>query len=506
MTLTVTRPTVELREIPLAQLVPATWNPRKYIDQAKLEELTASIREKGVLEPVIVRPHHASTSDEPLWEVVAGNRREMAATLAGLETLPCLIRHLSDAEALEIAVIENSQRADVHPIEEAEAIERLMLMDAAYTVEAVAAKLGVHVTTVNRKLRLLRLIESARDAYKANAITAAHAERLSKLSAEQQVTALEECFSALLSFDDDDDDQDLGDDPEDTYDSDDVAPYQSDITKRIARGDWEVLGTAVASVNQLDAWIARHTKADLGSVDTKQLVLEQLDDDTVTELSKKADTPGDVVGALVQLSVARDYSFNVDAATTMGVLHRSQWVEIPADQEPCDQAQKGVVVHGGKVRVLTFCRKSKKCQAHWPSAPKTERSAEVNDWREQQKKDDERREKRAEEWKGLLSLARPALLEQLKPLQFNAALVRASLRDHDIKSIERAYGLALTDRSAAAVLFLNSVPVWDRDAFGEQAKLAGFDLDAFERKVKADQKAVAREEKKAAKGVKKGAK
>lgn len=483
---------LELLEIPLNQLRPAAWNPRKSMDAGKLDELVASIRSKGVLEPAIVRPIDRANA-AVVYEVVAGHRRLAAAERAGLETLPCIVRDLSDSGALEIAVIENSQRADVHPIEEAEAIERLMLLDSAYTVEAVAAKLGVHVTTVNRKLRLLKLIDAAREAYAANAITSAHAERLAKLPADVQSKALVECFSDLLIGEDLEDE--LAEARADIYrEHPDVSDIETEVGLLIHRRDWARLAQAIASINTLDRWIRERTKVDVaGDTENKQLVLEQLTDDDVTALSAAADEPGEIVGALEQLSATHNYNFDRAAAKAMGVLHASQWHEIANDKDACDQAKKGVIVHGGDLRVVSFCRKSKKCTKHWPVAEKPTRAAAGDSTGPSEKPyweiERERRDAEAKAWGELREALRPLVVAHVKNAKFNAALVRIALDEHKVSVIRREYGVELTDKTAAQVMALAGLQDWDRANFIASAKEIGFSLTKAEQQIKAAAKA-----------------
>lgn len=185
-------------DVPLTHLVPSTLNPRKRM--TGLEELTASVRATGILEPLLVRPVDRSEIQDPVFEVVAGGRRLEAARAAGLVLVPCLVRALSDAQALEVAIVENNQRGDIHPIEEAEAFARLRTLDRAYTPEAIAAKIGRPIAYVKTRLRLLNLVKPAREAFAADQIALSHAQLLSKLTDEQQLAALDHCYEKAFDF------------------------------------------------------------------------------------------------------------------------------------------------------------------------------------------------------------------------------------------------------------------------------------------------------------------
>ena len=128
----------EYRNLPLSILTESKTNPRRIFEDAALKELADSIRSQGVLSPLLVRP-----LNERSFEIVAGARRYRAAQLAESETVPVRIVNLTDAEALEAQLIENLQRRDVHPLEEAQGFRALLnLEEPKYTIEQIAAKTG----------------------------------------------------------------------------------------------------------------------------------------------------------------------------------------------------------------------------------------------------------------------------------------------------------------------------------------------------------------------------
>ena len=140
-------------KLPISQIKPNKTQPRTRFDDAALEELTDSIREKGVLQPLLVRPKDSG------YEIVAGERRWRAAQRAGLEDVPVVIRELSDRETLEIAIIENLQREDLGPLEEARAFQKLI--EFGMTQDEAAQSVGKARSTVTNALRLLSLPERA---------------------------------------------------------------------------------------------------------------------------------------------------------------------------------------------------------------------------------------------------------------------------------------------------------------------------------------------------------
>ncbi len=161
-----------LRHLPIELLHSNPNNPRKQFKEEELEDLSKSIREKGLLQPIVVRQR---TDGE--FEIVAGERRWRASQRAGLHELPVLIRDLSDGETLEIALIENIQRSDLNPLEEARAYGQL-LEQFSYTQQQLADSVGKSRSHIANTLRLLTLPESVRAYIEDGKLTAGHARTL----------------------------------------------------------------------------------------------------------------------------------------------------------------------------------------------------------------------------------------------------------------------------------------------------------------------------------------
>src|SRR5262245_48028538 len=161
-----------LRHVPIEFLHANPNNPRKHFSDSDLDELTKSIREKGLLQPLVVRQRGNGE-----YEIVAGERRWRAAQRAGIHEVPVLIRDLSDGEALEIALIENIQRADLNALEEARAYQQLM-DQFDYTQQQLAESVGKSRSHIANTIRLLSLPESVRRHIENGALTAGHARAL----------------------------------------------------------------------------------------------------------------------------------------------------------------------------------------------------------------------------------------------------------------------------------------------------------------------------------------
>ena len=168
--------------------------PRTEFDEAALQELAASIRTQGVLQPLLVRPGGGGD-----YELVAGERRLRAARLAGVREVPIVVREVSDRESLELALVENIQRDDLSPLEEAAAYQRL-IDEFEHTQEQIAARVGKSRPAVANALRLLRLPEPIRRELARGRLTAGHARVLLSLdSADAQLRAARQILARELS-------------------------------------------------------------------------------------------------------------------------------------------------------------------------------------------------------------------------------------------------------------------------------------------------------------------
>lgn len=163
---------VSTSTLPINEIIPNKEQPRKTFDEGALQELADSITVHGVLQPLLVRPLLSGG-----YQLIAGERRWRASRMAGLKEVPVIIRELSDSEAMEIAIIENLQREDLNPIEEAEGLQAL-IDKCDYTQEQVAVSVGKSRPAIANALRLLKLPEEVRQMTKDGEISAGHARAL----------------------------------------------------------------------------------------------------------------------------------------------------------------------------------------------------------------------------------------------------------------------------------------------------------------------------------------
>ncbi|MCM8787763.1 MAG: ParB/RepB/Spo0J family partition protein [Candidatus Omnitrophica bacterium] len=164
-------PTKEFTYLKISQLNESEFQPRKEISQKEIEELASSIKEKGFIQPIVVRKVGEG------YEIVAGGRRYLAAKLLGLEQVPAIIKELDDKDALVFAIVENLQRKDLNPIEEAQAFRRL-IDEFKFTLDDLAKFISKDKTTIANTLRLLQLPQEIQDALKNGLINRSQARTL----------------------------------------------------------------------------------------------------------------------------------------------------------------------------------------------------------------------------------------------------------------------------------------------------------------------------------------
>lgn len=186
-------PVSSIQDISIAKIRESKTNPRRFFDEAKLAELADNIKQHGVLQPILLRP--LPEGEAGMFELVAGTRRYRASKLAKRESIPATVRELTDAQALELQVIENVQRVDVHPLDEAQGYAALIeLQPDTYTVESISSRVGRSPAYISGRLRLIQLIAEGKQAFYEDKLTVAHAFEIARLQPNDQRRALQECF------------------------------------------------------------------------------------------------------------------------------------------------------------------------------------------------------------------------------------------------------------------------------------------------------------------------
>lgn len=186
----------KILNVSIDKIIPNRFQPRLIFDEKSLNELSESIKEHGIIQPLIVRP----LNDK--YEIIAGERRYKAATIAGLTTVPILVTNLNDSKSAEVAIVENIQRKNLNPIEEAKSYKRIL--DRKFkTQEELSKVLGINQSTISNKLRLLTLTKDVQEALSKDKISERHARSLLKVQNEsKQIELLTKTINNKLTVKD----------------------------------------------------------------------------------------------------------------------------------------------------------------------------------------------------------------------------------------------------------------------------------------------------------------
>jgi ParB family transcriptional regulator, chromosome partitioning protein len=225
----------------IEEMRPNMFQPRKDFDEEGIEELASSIQEKGIIQPLIVR------KTENGYEIIAGERRWRAAQKVGLTKVPVIIKDVSDREVLELALVENLQREDLNPVEEATAYEQL-IEDFGLTHEEISKRIGKERSTITNQLRLLKLPDEVKQSLIRGEITAGHARAILSLqSYSKSKEVLESIKREKLSVRKTEKlVQKLSEEKEQTVKLHDIDPYIDHLTDELKR----TLGTQVKIIDK----------------------------------------------------------------------------------------------------------------------------------------------------------------------------------------------------------------------------------------------------------------
>ncbi len=189
----------QFREIPIDCLRCGQYQPRRDFDHQSLNELALSIKSSGIIQPIVVRPLlNESKEFNEFFEIIAGERRWRAAQIAGLIMVPCLIKNYSDEQAAAVTLVENIQRRNLNPIEEAKSIQKL-IDEFNYGHEEVAEVLGKSRTQVSNMIRLLRLEENVQKFLIEGSLSEGHGKILASLPQNEQIQLAKQCVEKTWS-------------------------------------------------------------------------------------------------------------------------------------------------------------------------------------------------------------------------------------------------------------------------------------------------------------------
>lgn len=318
----------EVKLLPLDSIRPSKNNPRQVIHADEMTELAKSIEQQGLLNPIVVRPVPAKGKTEGHWEIIAGERRFRAHQFLKRTHILASVRQATDEEAAEMQTVENLQREDLHPLEEAKGFQRLIELRKC-DVRQLAERLGRSDQYVYDSLGMLKLIPAAKELFLANRFTRAHAILVSRQRADVQKKLVAGNDAAMFRHE-----QGLFD------------PFAKD-EKGV-----KLSGMAPRSLREVRQWIDEHVK-----LDTKQLE-PMLFPDAVAALEQHGEAP---------IPVTFDHYVQPSARDGKRVFGPRSFK--PADGnlgKHCDYSKPGIVVVGpGRGRPLRVCTAKDECKVHW---------------------------------------------------------------------------------------------------------------------------------------------
>lgn len=340
-----TAPAYEL--LPIAQVVESPLNPRKRFDAGKLAQLADSIRTVGIYTPLLVRPAKGGR-----YEIGSGHRRYRAAKAAGLTELPCFVRPMDDVAFLELLLIDNDQRDDVHPLEEAQGYVNLMQAATGYDIAKVATRVGRPKGYVYDRVRLLKLIPAAQALFLADRFPLGHAIELARLSKDDQEQAIHPDGAAsaggrnggIWEYDH----PELDEDPDDADDD----PYAR--LKPVSLGEFR-------------AYINHHVRFDPAAETVPELFPA-----TATALQEARAAHEATAGRkrrIAHVAITYEHQLHPDARDDKErTIGPASWERADGQEgsKTCDHSILGVVVAGPR-RSAAFdvCLDKEKCPVHW---------------------------------------------------------------------------------------------------------------------------------------------
>jgi ParB/RepB/Spo0J family partition protein len=378
--------------IPVDAISPSPTNPRKSFDAAALKELAASVRVHGVLQPVLVRPAPKGGKLKTPFELVAGERRWRAAKEAGLAEIPALVRELTDVEVIDLQLVENLQRTDLHPIEEAEGYRQLTAR--GYDVARIAERVGRSVKYVYDRVKLLSLTKEAQKFFLDGKFSAGHAILLARLKPEDQKRALDPASGGVFDF---------------------ARTLRNPYGKQGRGTEYDLGGDSLkpASVRETQAWIAEHVRFDHTVVPDPMLF-----PDTASEIRRAQEKAEKIVPITFEYQLGPD-----ERVDGQRVYTERSWKRADGKfgSKPCPRAVLGVVVVGpGHGEAFRVCINREHCTIHWSKEQREKKAREASAakgdktreerWKieEQKRQEEQRREEaRKARWRKAL----PAILE-----------------------------------------------------------------------------------------------
>jgi ParB family chromosome partitioning protein len=444
--------------IPIGQVRESSLNPRRSFDETAMQELIASVKIHGVVTPVLVRPTGKT------YELAAGHRRFRAAKAAGLTELPAVVRSMKDDEFLEVLTIENMQRADIHPLDEAHGYHNL-IAKCGHDVERIAERVGRSVKYVYDRMKLLELIRPAQKLFLEDKISAGHAILLARLTPSEQERTIDPdtggLFVGVLHFAREDNEE---------------GPYAH---------------VKAVTVRELQAHIDAHVRFDPNKADSI------LFPETVKELQAASELHDKII------PITHDHYVRPEAKDGSRTYGPSSWKRADGKHgsKACDGSVTGVIVVGeGRGQAFKVCVNKKKCTVHWgkeiraaekrsKEGPKTGETAQDRYRRDEEKRKAE--EANQEAARARYAKAVPAILAALAkriqalPMKPNGLMGETLMKEvrgwrHDTKLDQYVpIGSTADDLVRHAVFIIvaqNASDHWACEGFVTQGKAFGLDV------------------------------
>jgi ParB/RepB/Spo0J family partition protein len=442
------------------QLLPSLTNPRKRFDESRLQELADSMKPPvGILEPLVVRPlppadgraKHLDLSRGPFYEIVAGERRWRAAKMAQLPSIPIVVRDIPDEQVITLQLVENKNREDIHPLEEAEAMDRLLKINKTVTPKSLAATIGMSERYVQNRLHYTRLVGTVKEAFRSEKITAGHADLLVRLKPDDQVRALKACFTETFDYDNgfaEGDAVDVEDEP---------GP-----AKRREQ---------LVSVRELDRWIKGSIALDVGPKSAELDFFPDVKAAVATPAAAPPTKGAPPAPSLLQVTDSYEYWGKDKPAP----LTRNEWT--PVEKKKCEHALRAVIVLGrGRGEVLDICLRSSGCKVHFPPAPTADKQKDrkLSKWELAAKA----KKARGRRWGKIRALAFAAVKAKAKGITLARAL---PVLNYGINRWHATAANTSLDKLVVAAVE-NDIKFIREDTFAKHvAKPLGIDLKALER-------------------------
>jgi ParB/RepB/Spo0J family partition protein len=335
----------QLMKLPLELLVESPWNPRKQFDPAKLQELADSMLSNGQLTPALARPIVGGPNDGK-YELAAGHRRKRAAAIAGRSELLTIVRTMTDVQLLEVLTIENLQRDDVHPLEEARGYADL-IREAAYSAERIAERVCKSVKYVYDRIKLLQLVPEAKKLFLDGRITAGHAILIARLAKDVQKT--------IVDPESDENQNNRSGRPGALWDGEHTLfhPEREDDKEHDPFD-----GLKVVSVRELEAYIDEHVRLDPRK-DSHPLEFPEI---------AAVITPAREMNLKV-VPITHEHFLPDSARSEEKTYGPKSWERADGKHgsTTCDFSVTGYIAAGaGRGEAFSVCIAKEKCKTHWP--------------------------------------------------------------------------------------------------------------------------------------------